>query len=221
MNKKIEQLIKNYDGEIYDLCYKIIVESEDFEKDFQYVCENFELKNKQKTIKIEEYFQETEIELMKKIYANVVDGLIAQNISKVNYGIVKPEQFYVMLWEDVCRNFKETKELAFALYWIVIDKRIPYIYIGTPLSMDDDEFKDISKANKDNIKKIEYVLRAGYLQRTEEASMLLKIITDIENYRDQVVVFTYLISFLQETREKSQLLTDLLKKMVEKMEEDD
>lgn len=221
MNKKIEQLIKNYDGEIYDLCYKLIVESGDFKNDFQYVCENIELKNEQKTNKIEEYFQETEIELLKKIYANVVDGLITQNISKANYGIVKPEQFYTMLWEDVCRNFKEIKELAFALYWIVIDKRIPYVYIGTPLSMDNDEFKEISKANIDSIEKIKYVLRAGYSQRTEEASILLKVITDIPNYKDQVVVFTYLISFLQETREKNKILTDLLEKIAEIIEEDD
>lgn len=220
MNKKFKELIKNYDGEIYDLCYKIVAESDDLKKDFQYVCENIDLKNEQKTIEIEEYFDETEIELMKKIYANVIDGLLAQNISKVNYGIVEPEQFYTTLWGDVCRNFKETKELAFALYWIIIDKRIPYIYIGTPLSMDDEEFKELSKANRDNIKKIEYVLRAGYSQRTEEASMLLKIITDIENYKDQVIVFTHLISFLQESREKSKILTDLLKKMVDTMEED-
>lgn len=221
MNKKIEQLIKNYDGKIYDLCYKLIVESGDFKNDFQYVCENIELKNEQKTNKIEEYFQETEIELLKKIYANVVDGLITQNIRKANYGIVKPEQFYTMLWEDVCRNFKEIKELAFALYWIVIDKRIPYVYIGTPLSMDNDEFKEITKANIDSIEKIKYVLRAGYSQRTEEASILLKVITDIPNYKDQVVVFTHLISFLQEICEKNKILTDLLEKIAEKVEEDD
>lgn len=221
MKKKIEELIKHYDGEIYDLCYLLISDFPDFREYFQYVCENIDLENEEKTVPIKKYFEKSEIEVLKKINADAIDGLIAKNISKVNYGIVNNDDFYGTLWDDISNNFTGTKELAFALYWIIIDRRIPYIYIGVPLSMENDEFKTRTEANKDVFDKMEYVLQSEYSQRTEEASMLLKVLEDIENYEDRVVVFTHMILCLRESNLKNHRILDLVKKLSEKMQEDD
>ena len=40
MKSGLDELVMHFDGEIYNLCYKIIDESKDLEMDFRYLCEN-------------------------------------------------------------------------------------------------------------------------------------------------------------------------------------
>ena len=53
--EEILKLIKQYDGEIYNLCYKLLKENEHHMQVFQYVCENLLERPDNPSIKIEEY----------------------------------------------------------------------------------------------------------------------------------------------------------------------
>ncbi len=184
----ILKLIKQYDGEIYNLCYKILKENEQHIEVFQYVCENLLEKSENPQIKIEEYFTKEEIDEYESMYGDIVNGLIRSTIKRCDYGIIRPEDFYKNLWEGYAVNMLSLKELAFAFYYTIIDKKIPYIYIGKPLSMEQAKFKEIIKENRDHLKKIEYIFNSSYQQKTEIASLILQCIGNVDDYESKVVV---------------------------------
>ena len=60
MKNNLNELIMHFDGEIYNLCYKIINESKQLEDDFQYLCENLLKLPQEKSIEIDTYLTEEE-----------------------------------------------------------------------------------------------------------------------------------------------------------------
>ena len=186
--EEILKLIKQYDGEIYNLCYKLLKENEHHMQVFQYVCKNLLEKPDNPSIKIEEYYTKEEIDKYEAMYGDIVNGIINSTIKRCDHGVVSPKDFYKKLWESYSTNMPSLKELAFAFYYTVIDKKIPYIYIGIPLSMEQDKFKEIVKKNQDYLRKIEYIFNSSYNQKTEIASLILQCINGIEDYETKVVV---------------------------------
>ena len=197
MKQDLYELIKHFDGKVYDLCYKIINESDDLEKDFQYLCENLLELPQEKEVTIKTYISEEEYELIRKIYDGRIEGILSEIINKVNYGILKQDQFYSELYQKLTQNFTNQKELAVAFERVVADTRIPFIYLGKPLSMKQKDYAEGIKRNEENIKKIIYILKTNYSQKTEEASMALNLLESIEDYTDRVIVMAQIIDLLK------------------------
>lgn len=215
-NGSVKQLITHFDGQLYNLCYKIVDESEDLQRDFQYICENLKKSPEEKTIKIDEYISEEEHELTLKIYNEKIEGILSEVINKVNYGIISPSNFYLELYNKLIENFKDKKQLSIAFERIIRDSRIPFVYLGRPLSMSGDDFKKCLEKNRDNINKIFYILKSGYSQKTEEASVLFNFIDSIKDYNDKVVVFASLIDIL-----KNGGIANILKDILLRQQRDD
>ena len=197
MKQDLYELIKHFDGKVYDLCYKIIDESDDLEKDFQYLCENLLELPQEKEVTIKTYISEEEYEFIRKIYDGRIEGILSEIINKVNYGILKQDQFYSELYQKLTQNFTNKKELAVAFERVVADTRIPFIYLGKPLSMKQKDYAEGIKRNEENIKKIIYILKTNYSQKTEEASMVLNLLESIEDYTDRVIVMAQIIDLLK------------------------
>lgn len=197
MKQDLYELIKHFDGKVYDLCYKIINESDDLEKDFQYLCENLLELPQEKEVTIKTYISEEEYEFIRKIYDGRIEGILSEIINKVNYGILKQDQFYSELYQKLTQNFTNKKELAVAFERVVADTRIPFIYLGKPLSMKQKDYAEGIKRNEENIKKIIYILKTNYSQKTEEASMALNLLESIEDYTDRVIVMAQIIDLLK------------------------
>ena len=201
--KKILELITQYDGKLYDLCYKLLSENENHSEIFQFVCENLvkELPDKP-VIQIKKYFKKSDINEYEIVYANLIEGIISSTIKKCDYEVIKPENFYKAVWERYCINFTSLKEKAFAFYYTLLDDNIPYINIGKPLNMDNRKYKEVVEKNEENIKKIFNILfNSLYRQKTEVASLILKSINDIDDYESKVVVLSKAleISYLKRT----------------------
>lgn len=197
MKQDLYELIKHFDGKVYDLCYKVISESDDLEKDFQYLCENLLELPQEKEVIIKTYISEEEYEFIRKIYDGRIEGILSEIINKVNYGILKQDQFYSELYQKLTQNFTNKKELAVAFERVVADTRIPFIYLGKPLSMKQKDYAEGIKRNEENIKKIIYILKTNYSQKTEEASMVLNLLESIEDYTDRVIVMAQMIDLLK------------------------
>lgn len=197
MKNNLNELILHFDGTVYNLCYKIINESQQLESDFEYLCENlFELPEK-KTIVIDQYILQDEYDLIKKIYNARTKGILSEVINKVNYGMLDEKNFYVELYNNLIRNYCDKKELAVAFECVLSDYRIPFVYLGKPLSMSQNDYSKYLEKNENNLKKILYILKTGYSQKTEEASILLNYLESIESYEDKVVVFAQLLDILK------------------------
>lgn len=194
--EKIKKLLEEFDGTIYNLCYEILISHENQVATFEYVCKNLFEFPKNKTAQIKEYFSESEIQEYESIYGDTVKGLINTNIKKCNFGTIAAEDFYKTLWESYCTMFQTEKEKAFAFYYTVSSKTIPYQYLGKPLSMGNDQFRTLAEKNKESIDKVKYIKRSCYGQKTERASLLLNCINAIEDYESKVVVLSHALSIL-------------------------
>ncbi len=214
----LKELIENFDGEIYDLCYKLTVENEHIEEVFQYVCENLLKMPEEKSIVIEKQFTEEEIEWYKSIYGDNVNGILKSTIKKCDYGIISEADFYSSLWESFCANFTSEKEKAFAFYYTLVDSKIPYQYVGKPLSMDNEKFKRILDENNESVEKIKYIFKSNYIQRTEQASLILNCLEKIDDFEARTVLLARAFG-LQDEKRKSVDIDDLIKKIDRKIAE--
>lgn len=192
----IKNLIENFKGEIYDLCFEILKNASNQEVLFEYTCKNLLKKPQNGTIDIQKYFTQEEIDTYESLYGSTVNGLIKTSINKCNLGIISEDLFYSDLWKMYCNNFSTDKELAFAFYYTVIDQAIPYQYLGKSISMSNERFRQLMEENQLFMEKIRYIKRNRSSQRTEVASLVLNCLDEIENRDVKVVVLSYAISIL-------------------------
>ena len=178
------------------MCYEILVTSTDQVSAFEFVCKNLIEYPENGTIQIKEYFSKKEFEEYRSIYGDTVKGLLNTNMKKCNFGVIAVKDFYKSLWESYCTIFPTDKGKAFAFYYTVSSKDIPYQYLGKPLSMSNEQFRMLTEKNKASIDKIKYIDRSRYGQRTERASLLLNCISEIEDFESKVVVLAHALSIL-------------------------
>lgn len=214
--EEIKNFIENFDGETYDFCFEIMQRYGDNLEVFEYVCKNYLGHPKNGTLPVGHHFSKAEIEEYTSIYGNTVDGLLNSNIKKCNLGLIEQKDFYRSLWDALCTNFASQKEKAFAFYYIIIDATIPYQYLGKPISMSNERFKEIIEKNKTTIDKIKYIAKSGYTQRTEEASLLLNCLEEIEDFESKVVVLVQGMMLLNKPSATKHLDLDTLIKQIDK-----
>jgi len=186
----IKELVKVFDGELYDLCYQLVNDNENMEDIFQYACENLLAPPENKTIKIKSYFSPAEIDEYESVFRDSVSGMLSSTVKKCDYGFILPEDFYRTLWQGYQANFTTKKELAFAFYCTLIDAKIPYRYLGKPLNMDNEMYKELLEKNKSSIDKIKYISKTKFRQKTEKASLVLHCLDEIESYESKAVVLS-------------------------------
>lgn len=192
----VKFLIDNYDGKTYDLCYELLKSFENHAQIFEYTCNYYNKREKKKTIQLEHYYTDEEIEEDETIYGDTVNGLLNSNIKKCNLGIIAPDSFYTSLWASLCLIFSNIKEKAFAFYYILIDTTIPYQYLGKPLSMTNERYKELIEQNRCFIDKVKYIRDSHFSQRTERASLLLNCLEEIGDYESKTVVLSQAIQIL-------------------------
>lgn len=192
----IKRLIDNFRGEICDLCFEILKSAPNKEEAFEYTCKNLLKKPEKGTIDIEKYFTNEEKDSYEMLYGSTIDALIQTSIKKCNLGIISEDMLYLDLWQSFCKYFTTDKEQAFAFYYTVIDSSIPYQYLGNTILMSNERFRQLSEENKSFIEKIKYVRRTRSTQRTEDASLVLNCLDEIEDREAKVVVLAHAISIL-------------------------
>lgn len=111
-------------------------------------------------------------------------------------------QFYCELWKYIQHSPKldTNKARIFALYDVAIDKSIPYHYIDRRgmLSMENDEFRSINHDIGDEVfEMLEHILVAPFDQRTQQASLIVKMLDSYSDYKYKTVFLTHLIGFFE------------------------
>ena len=131
---------------------------------------------------------------------------------------MEQEEFYELLWGNVVKSdmFSKIEEKSFALYYIVIDRKIPYFLLEKGMRMDNDTFKKCREKNLEVIKKMRFILFNSFNQKTEEASIILDEIIGLESYEDQVVVLASILGIL---RQEQKRVYDAIREMVDEISE--
>lgn len=218
-------LLKTWDGESEDLCfvlYSMLKKETEINRIqyFQLICENIGDIDSDESKKIKPYFVEGEVEKLKKIYGKYIDETINSVRKKVIYQKLASKEFYSLLWNMVFENTMLTsdKERAFGLLWILADEGIPYYELGEPLSMEDDEYKEIIKNNRKSLDRIKYILSIPFEQKTEVTSMILQELENKE-YKVQVVLLSQALSvYSKKEMSNLKMLLDMAKDEKRKIE---
>lgn len=100
------------------------------------------------------------------------------------------------------------KEKAFAFYYTIIDKKIPYTYIGKPLNIEKEEFKELLEMNQDLLDKMAYIHALPYKQKTEIASLILQCLDQVDNYESKVIGLAYILNLFSKKTSKATLDVD-------------
>lgn len=174
----IMTFLQNVNGDDFDICailFKMISETESEQQSqlFQYICEIYGTitSNGKKQIPISEY--STQKDRLTEQYGDIVNSLIKaygqQNESE--------QVFYNMLWSIINESmiFDSESKKIFALYFILIDKRIPYFKIDDALlySMSNERFQELLRETAREGQKIRFILKSEFSQKSEKAAVLL------------------------------------------------
>lgn len=214
---------ETYTGSRFEICYDIYTgltcnnETDPVEL-FIYACNSFGIIPSDGSFSPSNSgISQNEIDELKDTYGETVDALLDAFLQRAIKANMPANDFYTNVWNLIIQNpiFPTDKEKVFALYYVLIDSRIPYYPINPGLEMNNVEYRAIVEKCKDDLNKVRFVLAVDFSQKTMEASNLLDILLAQSDYKVQTVIMSRIIT---ELRDKNKKLLDTL---LEKVKEDD
>lgn len=157
-------------------------------------------------LNLKTFMEADELQRIRQRYGKMVDCYLQELIE-----LALPEQqFYSELWEYIQNSPELTnkKLRVFALFNIVIDKRVPYIQIERKemLSMENEEFAALNQQVGDEIfNKLEYILRSKFKQKTEQASLVIKLLESLPGIKLKTIFMVRIIAFYERKIAKMRL----------------
>ena len=198
MNKYLK-LLETYSGEIEDCVYELFSMLKEDEKGidgFIELCGNIGFVDSDESVAIMQHYAEGELEQLKDLYAGYIDELLNSIIMKAIIEKQNKRECYKCIYESIMDSniLTSDKEKSFGLLWIFMDDKIPLYDLDAPLSMDNKEYQELLKRNKEGIGKIKFILSVPFKQRTEVASALLHEIFLYDDFKEQTVVLSHALN---------------------------
>lgn len=195
--------------------YRMLIEQpDDAPEALRYFFENSERIESANSRTADGNISESTGKELKKQYAELVDALFEQQLSK-NLPI---SVFYQKIWEviSVSPCFDDENARIFALYYIWIDARIPYFQLDDGISMSNKEFQEYSEQMLTDIQKARFILRSKFFeQRTSRASVLLGLIESQKSDKEKAVLLSHILSFALPSPNNSNALREILSKLLD------
>ena len=157
---------------------------------------------------------ETTASNLKKQYAEIVDALFEQQLSK-NLPV---STFYKKIWEIISNPscFEDENAKIFALYYIWIDARIPYFQLDDGIVMSNKEFRTYTERMLTDIQKARFILRTNFFeQRTSRASVLLNLIESQKSDEEKSVLLSHVLSLAAPVPSSANALREMLSKLLD------
>lgn len=192
----IIEKLKTLDGNQMDVCYQICevitsVKGKEVEL-LRFFYENAEMIEKSGAIEVEKVFSEDDYEIYESRYGKMINGILEATLQKG----LSEEEFYRTLWNEISESsvLEDKKAKVFAVFYIWIDVRIPYFKLESGIQMEDEEFFEITLKRLKDIKKIRFIMSTKMEQKTERASLLIKVLDSIENEREKSVLMAQIMA---------------------------
>jgi hypothetical protein len=112
-----------------------------------------------------------QLDRLRDEYGGLVDQLLRRLLGR------RPseEDFYIGIWRILSNpELEETQARAFALYWILIDKLVPYFQIEEGLRMSGDDWRSLITQTRAERARIRFILYSNYDQANQRADLLLR-----------------------------------------------
>ena len=164
---------------------------------FQFVCEIWGTVKSSEEIEVPEKISVATYEKLKSLYGDVVNQVLLSYIRKGIAENWNREQFYEYLWNYISTNvmWSTNEEKAFALYYIAIDVRSPYYNVGVGLKMSEDDYSKIQDEIFDAYREFRFIIALDIHERTEEASMVLRLLDHMETDEQKIVLMSRILAY--------------------------
>ena len=210
LNKKIERYLSRVavsnKVDKFNMCaavYEMLVDAPDAVTGFTYFMENADSAESNRTQEVVSKYSKSDIDRLEKQLGDMVDAIF-EKILKSN---LQEPAFYAELWKALTQSyvFDSEESIVFAIYYIVIDARIPYFYLPAEKQMSDAVFKDITKRNRRDVDKVRYIITSDQFdQWTTQAAALLRVL-DTKRNDDRTVIMAHILKVMDAAKRAPQL----------------
>lgn len=210
--EQILELLQTLKGERVNICseiYKVIKKNEAQSVQLlQFFCEQEEFTRSSEEEEARKVFTEGELIDYENDYGGIVDALLEKLLRKK----LPKEDFYAELWKNITLEnvFENEKAQCFALYYVLIDGRIPYFELPDTISIDKEEYRNIVDGLHVQEQKARFIMLSDFKGWSEVSYLLLQELDEVEDLKEKIV----LLSTFFQTREKmlfSKLLEQIKK----------
>lgn len=205
----VKELLCTYRGELIDCClyFYNIVKEESYERQiecFQTLCEEYGSIKSNETVILEKAIEKKELDILTDQYGEYVDEVLNSLLKKAYSETYSSRQFYHNLWAAFINGgiITSSKEFAFAIYYVIIDRKIPYFVLEQGLQMDNKMFENYMIENREVIAKLRFILNRSFTQKTEEASLLVRELTQLNTFEEQVIAMVAILSTLRDEQKR-------------------
>ncbi len=205
----VKNLLCSYRGELIDCCLYFYnsVKEELYAQQvecFQVLCEEYGSVKSNETVILENAIPKSELDILTDQYGEYVNQVLSSLLKKSYIERYSSRQFYHNLWAAFINGGIITleKEYAFAIYYVIIDRKIPYFFLERGLQMDDQIFESYMIENRDVIAKLRFILNHSFTQKTEEASLIVQELTRLETFEEQVIAMVAILSTLRDEQKR-------------------
>ena len=212
VNKEIKEYLSHVKidskEERLNLCswvYKKVKDSINPEHSFHFFLANVDSIDSDDSMTVVEEYSSADLKALKEEFGNLTDAIF-EKILKEN---LEEDAFYSKLWTSITKNPMLDSEASkvFAIYYILIDARIPYYKLSDGMSMPNPKFAEISKQIEKDIEKARFILRTNrFEQRTNRASVMLELIDSYKDDEKRVVLMAHILSLSSKPTDMSRLL---------------
>ena len=122
-------------------------------------------------------------------------------------------KFYEYLWNSLNTDLilEDDRVRSFAMLRYAQSDLMPYIEVGKPLSMNDEEFSKILTENRSVVNKIKHIVALNYSQKTEVASLILNEVMSVKTEKERAVILAIALDIV--TQSKLNGMTSMLNKI--------
>lgn len=173
--------------------YHKIIESENPAECFAYFLANADNIESDDTWLVDAHYTLDELNALKNEFGEFSDAVFEKLLKKN----LDEDMFYESLWKGLTNNpLLDTEDsIVFAIYYTLIDARIPYFKLSDGTSMPNAQFAKVSESIQRDIDKARFILRTNrFEQKTSRASVLLDLI-DTKSGDERIVLMAHIISF--------------------------
>lgn len=217
--EELKNRFSTYSGNSFDICADIAkyidAAPSDIHGDlFALACKSFNIVKSNRSYAAEPSgISKSKREEMKDIYGEIIDTLLATDIKIALKKGYSENEFYQTVWKNIVCNplFSDEDQRVFTLYYVLIDKRVPFFTIAEGLEMENEDYRECLKECSEDVLKIKFILAVDFEQKTQEASNLLDVILKKDTYEKQVALLAKTIAELRFG--SNRLLTELLEKI--------
>jgi hypothetical protein len=203
--KQVDAILALTKGSPINISYALLktlesAHSEDQPALLRYIAEHFGITETSDEIPIDVFITADELSALKTQYSKVVDSMFDMILQDRPSAVC----FYSALNSMIVHNsvFTDEKSRAFAMYWILIDKRIPYFELGQGLKLANEEWQAISRKLTLEKQKARFILASDFSQKSEEADLLLKELDSKED-QERVYLLGFILHLLRDAANRS------------------